>query len=441
MEELNLATIEDKGSPDLFAVVAQPSSPNFVIEDLGAETGLEGEVKVQTSAETGLEEEVKVQTLEPLDDKLVAATSQATLLPASEELVSKNPVAAPQIRDMIARGVSPLEDAMARLALHMGTISSNARKEAQVNEQRFTHLEGLISSLQTQSSLTKPVTPSVPTPAPVFATAPVLASDSFKRSLCGKPTVFDGKHFDNFLLVLDNYINSHQLDESSKMTVLVSYLGTAVTSYRTWLASNPEGSYSELVYYLKTMYSATPASVMSKVNFRNMKRDNDQSYEQFLTSLQEAALIAYHGQLFSSINSSVIEQFLVGLQDSKVQETLMHDDFTDPIILLQRARKIRDGIRVVQGSKTASVNFTSSNTQIQPPNQRTFPLGGDRSLGPIRCWSCGEPGHRASNCTRLVCDHCKKPGHRFKDCFMRQRTGNDGLGMSRGSPNPAARRK
>ena len=87
-----------------------------------------------------------------------------------------------------------------------------------------------------------------------------------------------------------------------------------------------------------------------------MKRDGNQSFENYFTTLQEAALIAQYGQSSRCVANAVIEQFMLGLQFSRFQEVLMHDDFSDPIAMLQRAQKIRDSIRFTQASQEAKVN-------------------------------------------------------------------------------------
>ena len=161
-----------------------------------------------------------------------------------------------------------LQASIEGLSLQLQSLNYRATKEAESVEQRFQQLE---ANLRSQH---EPV-----------QRQPQVQPTSFKdKSLCGKPQIFDGTNFENFLLLIENYSASHSLDSVSKLNVLVSYLGPALTAYRAWRASNPSGSYEELVKHLKLLYGAEPDSLRAKVNFRNLKRRKEQSFEEYLES-------------------------------------------------------------------------------------------------------------------------------------------------------------
>lgn len=346
-------------------------------------------------------------------------------------------------------GLAALQGAMATMRESIHMISYEVQKEKASNIQRFESMES--------QRLVGPSNPTPPTPAiqpPVqIVTAPTTSSRF--QSLCGKPQVFDGQNLDNFLLTIDNFINSNEVEDNSrKLTILVSYLGPAITSYRTWIADNPRGSYEEFVDHLHIIYGATPATLMSKVKFRNMKRKRDQSLEQFLTELQDTALVAYKGQSSSSINCAVIEQFLLGLDMSKIQETLMREDFSSPVLLLQRAQKVRDSLQIVQTSLSSSsssrVNAVASQPHFSPPHfaqpqfspvRNNFRPTIPNQPSLLRCWVCNSPTHKSYQCPQqrpapsVACHHCQG-NHLVRNCPTRP-SGNAPPGKFQGSANPA----
>ena len=259
-------------------------------------------------------------------------------------------------------------------------------------------------------------------------------SDS--RLFCCRPQIFNGKDINNFLLAIENYTNAYQLNSSQKLTTLVSYLGSALTNYRTWAATNPTGTYEDLIDHLKIIYGAQPNTLMAKVNFRNLKRKPSQSFEEYLTDLQEAALVAYQGQSLSAISSAVIEQFLLGLKHTKVQEVLMQDDYSSPILLLQRAQKVRDSLSICSTNSKETTPLVSAvipkafNSRMMPQNQ---PYRSERHS--LKCWNCGKPGHRAIQCYKPVAN--KQVGHKQEACQANRQSGKVLPGMSRGSTNLA----
>lgn len=334
---------------------------------------------------------------------------------AIEETLSQQPQVTPQI-------VSSLEEGLMRLTSHLEFLNHKLNKDGEVHNRRFAMLESLVSD---KSPSQQPAT--------------LVHSSELKcpPSLCGKPQVFDGKNLENFLLLIENYSNMHKLENNQKLAVLVSYLGPAVTTYRSWCTSNIHGSYDELVAHLRIIYASQPNTLMAKVNFRNMKRRADQSFESFLTDLQEAALLAYHEQSFTTVNSAVIEQFLLGLQNTRVQEILMQEDYVNPVTLLQKAQKIRDSISVANnsgGDKQTRVNY------VAPVRQNNI------KRNELKCWNCGDPNHRALQCKRpsrqqIVCFACHKPGHKWSQCrALNHPSGNEKPGMRRDSPNPVLKK-
>lgn len=63
-------------------------------------------------------------------------------------------------------------------------------------------------------------------------------------------------------------------------------------------------------------------------------------------------------------------------------------------------------------------------------NEKTVALtANDRGQSNIKCFSCGKPGHKKSQCKRIppkvnktvVCNFCQKKGHMSRDCWFRQR--------------------
>ena len=327
--------------------------------------------------------------------------------------------------DSVMKNLSSLHEAINLISDQMRQMNHRSQKDFEATERRFQELEAHASRDLSQS-----VT------APKCSYSPSVNQSAYP--LCSKPAVFDGKNLSNFLTSVENFINSNNVSDEHRIPVLVSYLGPALTWYRTWIAANPNGTYEELVAQLRIIYGTTPASLLSKVNFRNMKRRVNETFEEYLTELQEAAYIAYHGQDSATIRSAVIEQFLLGLQSPKVQEGLMRDDFTDPILLLQQAQKLRDGLKL-----THSQHFVN---EVSMRESSRFHPNSKRPSASIRCWNCNRIGHKASSakCPKNVssnCYRCNEQGHRWKDCTKPSVSGNARLGMYRDSTNPAKTRQ
>ena len=302
----------------------------------------------------------------------------------------------------LAACMSSLQGALENMSKHIEVLTIRTEMNLQIFNSRFAEIEHRLDQVSPKSS-------EVPAQRLVIeqATPNIKA-----HSLCGKPQVFDGKNLDNFLLVLDNYITSNAVTGSAqKISILVSYLGSAITTYRAWAMDNPFGSYDEFVNHLRIMYGPTPSCITAKVKFRNMKRKPETSFEQFLTELQDVAIIAYKEEDLRTINNSVIEQFLLGLQMPKVQDVLMSEDFTTPIELLVRAQKVRDGFRIVHSASSGPKIHAISENMTQSSSSYA-----------TRCWKCDTVGHRAFECRRPPLNH--KP------------SGNGSPGMFRGSANP-----
>jgi hypothetical protein len=345
--------------------------------------------------------------------------------------------------------LTSLDNDLKRVVSHLEFLVHKSEKDKLESDERFAQLESLIArqaglaatasqavidcTLATESLSVKP-TPSVRTSTVTLC----------PPSLCGKPQVFDGRNLENFLLLVENYTHLHSLEQQQKLAVLVSFLGPALTTYRTWISTNPSGSYVDLVEHLRIIYVAQPNTLMAKVNFRNTKRKVGQSFEDYLTTLQESALLAYQGQGPSSITSAVIEQFLLGLQDKKVQEVLMQHDYVNAVVLLQRAQKVRDSISVVNEavdeSKLRPTAAPRVNLVVPPPIARPRATNMSANRGVFRCFNCGSTTHRASECSlpsQLICHNCKLVGHGWQQCTrFPPASGNGRPGMFQGPPNP-----
>ena len=234
--------------------------------------------------------------------------------------------------------------------------------------------------------------------------------------------VFDGKNLENFLLLLDNYMEDNKVRGQRRVSVLVSYLGPALSTYRAWAMSNPDGQYHDLI-----RRSAEHNDDESQLP--QHEASEGQPFEQFLMSIQEAATIAYQGADATTLANAVVEQFLLGLQHPQVQEVLLLEDFSNPLVMLQRAQKVRDCLKVTGQTMPATsrtnmvarecpspVLLLMSNTVMRQPGQHLF-------TG--ICWNCDRTGHIAGDCkqpkrqllpNQITCSKCKVVGHRWRKC-------------------------
>lgn len=332
----------------------------------------------------------------------------------------------------IVEQVDVLEEGLRSLNSKLGDISSRSSEESNVMHSRLVSLEDQLANTMSLVNATK------------IASERASAKQPSQPVLCGKPQVFDGKDIENFLLTINNYTKLRDLDSANRIAVLVSYLGPALTTYRAWVFANPFGTYPDLLEHLRIVYGSQPNTLTAKVNFRHMKRGSD-SFEVFLTKLEGAALLAYGARDITNVQSAVVEQFLLGLEQPKVQEVLMQEDHLNPIALLQKAQKVRDSIELATNSEAKlPVNAVLRDApQIRAPQ----PLMRAKT-SELRCWQCNLTGHRAFDCPQRrptpqiqrpssapLCYHCKKPGHTWRMCP--RGPGNAAPGMSSRSANPA----
>ena len=222
-----------------------------------------------------------------------------------------------------------------------------------------------------------------------------------------KPQVFDGSNFETFITGLENYMRFTEVDaDSVKVAVLVSYLGPAVAVYRAWQVQHPIGTYASLVDHLRCFFSNKPDSLAAKVQFRNRTRRSNESFAQFLMALQELALIAYSAEP-ARIDLAVREQFLLGLNASKVQEHIMSEDHSSAVALLHRAQRLRDSLSILSASKQSNSTLVSTVEApvVEVPAPVPTPRARQRGTTPgptVECFNCRQKGHVWRRCPRLL---------------------------------------
>lgn len=186
-------------------------------------------------------------------------------------------------------------------------------------------------------------------------------------------------------------------------TLLCYAVGKLKGAANFWL-QGIEGEINDWESFKAKLLKGFPSYVDdADIHFRlsTKKKKQSDSYESFI---YEMKAIASRGSIS---NQALLKYIINGIDDKELAKLLAVQQFADAHELLTR---------IMQYEATFRGNKKKDNTV---PNQ-TVPNTNKTVLNPIKCFNCGEEGHKSLNCKNkhkgAKCFACNEYGHKSTEC-------------------------
>ena len=196
----------------------------------------------------------------------------------------------------------------------------------------------------------------------------------------------------------------------------------------TSISDEERKSYETVLRKLDDFFKVRKNVIFERAQFNRRCQKEDESVEQFITSLYNLVENCAYGDLKDEM---IRDRIVVGICDTSLAERLQ----MDAELTLDKAKKTvrqREAIRkqhgILQESPIESVNYTGHpfHRRVQkPPGKKPFTsskAGATNSGSLTSCTRCGRsPSHARQECPAkdATCHRCKKRGHYNQHCFSK----------------------
>ena len=175
-----------------------------------------------------------------------------------------------------------------------------------------------------------------------------------------------------------------------------------------------EEDYERWIKELKLLFDKNVTPTERRFDLHQRKQCEGETVDAYAVALRElGAKCEFEG---SEYNNRVIDQFIVGVQNSALQNKLLQEppiDLDSALLIARRFEAARATQSLFRAERQTAVNATTTSS--------------------IKCYGCGAQGHIQRNCPSYsngykyrqnpsdkTCFVCNYPGHLAKDCSRNQ---------------------
>lgn len=285
-----------------------------------------------------------------------------------------------------------------------------------------------------QDQATVPQQPAVHPPQPVFVgmcgTCPMLLKEDLEDW-----SIFKEK--------LEFYFEANNIsEERRKRAILFANTGDIVYKSVRKLCDTATVTYTGAIEVLDKHFRPRLNPLISCNIFRRRVQQPTESFKDFVAELR---LLARDCE-FTDVNHELLHQMLIGMRDSRLQETLLATEGLDCHKVYDRA--VASELAKANQATLRASSLPTDSSSVHKASQQYIGSkrrGGQRAPAVVSsskrpCECCGDSDHGKNTCPYATykCNYCKQVGHLLRVC--RKKAAKDQAGTRPNEPSRASSR-
>ena len=225
----------------------------------------------------------------------------------------------------------------------------------------------------------------------------------------GKLEEFDTANGDNWVQYIEHiehyFLANKITDKSKQCSILISSMGQkAYKILRNIVAPNKptDVSFKNLVSAMTSHFSPPPSEIVQRFRFNSRVRKQGETVAAYIAELRALSEYCNYGD---TLESMLRDRLVCGVNDVQIQKRLLAEDK----LTFKKALDISLALEAAtKDTKQLQAASATPGNPVPVYKMRE----GEKSSPSIKCYHCGKPNHKASECCYKdsVCAKCKKKG-------------------------------